>query len=324
MRIILLFVIFSQVAFSQFAPPVGQPGTTAIYKDSAAFVAWANFCVVQRGLQDISNPGGPYATVGDSSKAIGKADNGVVSLGDGGVAICTFAQPIADGPGPDLAVFENSFDGTYLEFGFVEVSSDGVNFFRFPATSNTQDTLQTGSFGTSDATLVNNLAGKYRVLYGTPFDLAELQGTSGLNVSSITHVKIVDVVGSINAAYATYDKNNHKVNDPWPTAFASGGFDLDAVGIINQAPNAVTQNEFEKSISIYPNPAVRTVNVECGTQGETVDMKVTDIAGRIMIKSNLVENKKIQMDVSAWDTGVYFLQVSSGIHVCTKKILVGK
>jgi hypothetical protein len=26
------------------------------------------------------------------------------------------------------------------------------------------------------------------------------------------------------------------INDPWPTPFASSGFDLDAVGVINQSP----------------------------------------------------------------------------------------
>jgi hypothetical protein len=41
------------------------------------------------------------------------------------------------------------------------------------------------------------------------------------------------VVGSINPEYATYDCQGNPVNDPWPTAFASGGMDLDAVGVIH-------------------------------------------------------------------------------------------
>src|ERR1035437_1398731 len=122
MRLLFLVLFFTQFVFAQFAPPVGQIGTTAMYKDSSAFIAWTDFCMVQRGLQDISNSAGPKATVGDSSKAIGIADNGVVSLGDAGIAICTFSQPITDAPGYDFAVFENSFSDDYLEFAFVEVS----------------------------------------------------------------------------------------------------------------------------------------------------------------------------------------------------------
>ena len=70
---------------------------------------------------------------GEPEDATGMAGDGrVVSLGDGGVAILTFDTPLSDGPGPDFAVFENAFLETFLELAFVEVSSDDVNYFRFP------------------------------------------------------------------------------------------------------------------------------------------------------------------------------------------------
>ena len=46
---------------------------------------------------------------------------------------------------------------------------------------------------------------------------------------------IVDVVGSIDPLYATHDSLGNIVIDPWPTAFASGGFDLDGMGVIHQS-----------------------------------------------------------------------------------------
>jgi hypothetical protein len=323
MRFLVVFLTFSQVAFSQFAPPVGQPGTTAMSKDSTAFVAWANFCVLQRGLQDISNTTGPYATVGDSSKAIGVADNSIVSLGDGGTAILTFPQPIMDGAGNDFAVFENSFSDNYLEFGFVEVSSDGINFFRFPATCNIQDTVQTGTFGLSDATLVNNFAGKYKVLYGTPCDLSEMQGVSGLNVSNVTHVKIIDVVGSINPAYATYDKNNNKVNDPWPTAFGSSGFDLDAVGVINQVTNGVNENNFVENISVYPNPAKEIINVKCGIKNENSILSIHNVLGN-EVRTEILKTENLQINISDLEEGIYFVQIKTNEKIITKKLNVSK
>jgi len=321
MRLSFLFLFLSHFAFAQFAPPVGQAGTTALYKDSSAFITWANFCVLQRGLQDISNSAGPRATVGDSSKAIGIADNGIVSLGDGGIAICTFAQPIADGPGNDFAVFENSFSDDYLEFAFVEVSSDGINFFRFPPTCNIQDTVQTDSFGTSDATLVNNLAGKYRGSYGTPFDLAELQGTSGLNANNITHVKIIDVVGSVNPLYTTYDKNNHKINDPWPTAFGSGGFDLDAVGVIHTITNSIAENILEENILVYPNPGKGIVNLECRIQNENTSFQILDIFGNA-VKTGILKSKKERMDLMDLSKGIYFIMVKTKDQSFIKKIII--
>src|ERR1700741_948125 len=89
--------VISQTTQAQFAPIVGQPGTTAMHKDSSVFVAWATSCNSVRGYQDISQPTGPLADVGDNSMALGVAgSNGVISLGDGGYAILQFASPIND------------------------------------------------------------------------------------------------------------------------------------------------------------------------------------------------------------------------------------
>src|SRR5262249_22821173 len=116
-------------------------------------------------------------------------------------------------------------------------SSDGTNYYRFPATSDTQTTTQVASFGLLDATNLNNLAGKYVAGFGTPFDLGELAGVSPLlDVNDVRFVRIVGVVGSIDPLYATDDSVGNIVNDPWPTASASSGFDLDAVGVINAVP----------------------------------------------------------------------------------------
>ena len=131
-------------------------------------------------------------------------------------------------------MFENSINDSFLELGFVEVSSDGTNFFRFAAVSLTPTDTQVGTFGSVDPTNLYNLAGKYRRGFGTPFDLAELSGTPGLDLQRVSHVRVVDVIGSIDPLYATYDSQGHKVNDPWPTDFETGGFDLDAVCVLHQ------------------------------------------------------------------------------------------
>ncbi|HXU26556.1 MAG TPA: T9SS C-terminal target domain-containing protein, partial [Bacteroidia bacterium] len=106
MRFLLIVFFISQLAVAQFAPPQGQTGSTAMYKDSSAFVAWANSCKITRGLQDISNSSSGYATVGDTSSAINIADGSVVSLGDGGYAVCSFQYNIYNGAGNDFAIFE--------------------------------------------------------------------------------------------------------------------------------------------------------------------------------------------------------------------------
>jgi hypothetical protein len=236
----------SPVCGGPFAPAAGQPGSTAIAAADPRFVEWASSVVsLTRGPQNIANPSLSLASFGAPSNALGPSDaatnfGGVVSLGDGGQITLGFPQPIRNGAGPDFAVFENGFASgnlAFLELGFVEVSSDGVNFFRFPATSLTQTATQTGSFGLLDATNLDNLAGKYVAGFGTPFDLDQLAGVSPLlDVHNVNLVRIVDVVGSIDPLYATHDAFGNTVNDPWPTPSASSGFDLDAVGVINAVP----------------------------------------------------------------------------------------
>jgi len=288
--------------YSQFPPPVGQAGTTAIFKDSSVFVSWANACKVIRGLQDISVPSAGYADVGDSSLAIGPAGtNGVVSLGDGGLAILQFNIPISNGVGPDFAVFENSFDGQFLELALVEVSSDGVNYFRFPAISNTDTTTQTWSFGLTDATKINNLAGKYKAEYGTPFDLSDIQDNPLLDKQWITHVKVIDVVGCIQNQYCVRDANQHIINDPWPTAFGSGGFDLDAVGVIHQQTVGVKELELQ-DVSVYPNPATDILYVNLSSINYFVE--VINVMGEVVLKS---ENK-------SGTTSIYLYQLTQGIY----------
>lgn len=314
---LLFFFLLTNLVCAQFAPPAGQPGTTAIHKDSAVFIAWASACELHLGPQDLSNDTSAMASVGTSSSAIGIAGtNGIVSLGDGGTAILTFNSPIADGPGFDFAVFENSFSDDFLEFGFVEVSSDGTNFFRFPAISNIQDTLQTGPFDLSNASSVNNLAGKYRANYGTPFDLQELAGISGLDIMNITHVKIIDVVGSIDPAYATYDSNGNKINDPFPTPFPSSGFDLDAVGVIHAATVGLKQNSISEA-KLFPNPCTNVLNIQ---SIEQLNIIITTIDGKI-VEEKTSNTGISKLDLSNLAEGVYYIKLSSSSGTTVKKLI---
>jgi Secretion system C-terminal sorting domain len=321
--IAVLFIVTNIQA--QFAPAVGVEGTTAIYKDSSIFSGWATNCSIIRGLQDLSDANYGYASVGDSSLCIGMAgDGGVASLGDNGTAIVTFNQPIINVVGWDFAVFENAFDDYFLELAYVYVSSDGVNYYRFPSTSNTQDTIQIGSFDLLDATKLNNLAGKYRALYGTPFDLEELNNIDELDVNNITHVKVQDVVGTINNSYANYDQNGNKINDPWPTPFPSSGFDLDAVGVINQSATNFTENKNKFAIDIYPNPAIDKISVKTynSSNNKVFDLiEIKDVTGKIVFaKKNLLEKSAI--DVSILKKGIYLVYIQSGSQQNIKKLML--
>ena len=171
----------------------------------------------------------------------------------------------------------------FLELAFVEVSSDGVSYFRFPAVSLTDISQQVSTFGEIDCTKLHNLAGNYRQGFGTPFDLAVLEGYAELDLHNITHVRITDVVGAVAAEYATFDSEGNPVNDPWPTPFETGGFDLDGVGVINTTGSAV--HEAVSYIRIYPNPFKNRVTIETG-KGEIESVRITNVFGQVVFSGN--------------------------------------
>lgn len=172
--------------------------------------------------------------------------------------------PISDGNGYDFAIFENGFVSMYTkpsgsisgqmlaELAFVEVSSDGINFARFPSVSLTASAV--GAYGTIEISNIYNLAGKHPnangICFGTGFDLACLANNplviSGtVNLNDIRYVKIIDIPGSgdfldsaagnfidfLSYPYWDYYVLDHPVYDAWLT-WGSGGFDLDAVGVL--------------------------------------------------------------------------------------------
>ena len=305
-RIIAALILIQLTAKAQFAPAAGFAGTTAISADSNIIKYWATSGVVKRGWQNIADTILGYTTAGDDSYIMGKAlDNPVVSLGDGGNAVVQFPYPITNGTGYDFVVFENAFIDSFLELAFVEVSSDGINFYRFSSICNTDTLIQLSNAGLTDATKLNNLAGKYIVGYGVPFDLEELKGTIGLDIEKITHVRIIDVIGSLNPKYGSRDSRGHIINDPWPTPFASGGFDLDAVGVLNGYLNSGFESYTSKKISIYPNPAYDKLFVE----KEMISKQITisNMLGETWVKYT----NQGTIDVEDLKQGIYILSIEN-------------
>jgi len=255
-------------------------------------------------------------TYGSDESGIDKADNDAVSLGDNGVATLGFDVPIANGPGWDFAVFENSFSDDFLELAFVEVSSNGSDYFRFNAVSLTQVENQISTFGLVDATLINNLAGKYKLNYGVPFDLEELKGHALLDINNIVFVRVIDVVGSINPEFATYDAENRIINDPWPTPFETSGFDLDAIGVINNQDNTSVEEvtNYKKPI-IFPNPANSIINIE--HNGRIENASIYSAEGGLINPDILMYDNKL--DISYLEKGFYFIYIQ-----INKKIFIYK
>jgi len=313
-QFLILTLFFFSVTIGKtqtYAPAVGFEGSTAIHKDSSIFIDWAKGTEIIRGYNDIMFPENGYVNYGADTSAIGKASGNpnVVSLGDGGIAILKFNSPIVNGNDFDFAIFENGFFKNdtsklaFLELAFVEVSTDGIEYIRFPAVSELQTEIQIGSFENINTRYIHNFAGKYTMFYGTPFNLDDVEelavGTS-VNCNEINYIKIIDVIGSIDDEFASYDSEGNKINDPYPTTFPSGGFDLDAVGVINNKTNTKIDSE----VLIRPNPANKFISVQT-ILSNIKTVNIYSLEGKLQISTN----KNSNINVENLKQGIYIIEV---------------
>ncbi|MBW2108571.1 MAG: hypothetical protein JRI36_07910 [Deltaproteobacteria bacterium] len=265
--IVLITVAMSSLALAGYGDHDGPYDEPGIHATDPEIKGWAT------GVADSSRPDGVnFGAPGNVLGAPGGTFD-TYSLGDGGHITVMFDPPIANGPGPDFAVWENGHvsiqPGTegllFAELMFVEVSSDGVHFIRFPSVNLIPDDQVPGGFGVIDPTYVLNVAGKHPngngEDQGTPFDLDDLLEdpkvlSDEVDLTHIRYVRLVDVIGD----GSTTDSQGNPMWDPYPTPFGTGGADPDAVGVLNEPrensppepPELVFPEDGEAEVSASP------------------------------------------------------------------------
>ena len=300
MRFLFIFLVsfilqssfFANDSLSQYAPQVGNIGSTAIHKDSSIIFTYNNFyfnnnnAQLIRGWQNIADTSFGKARVG-SIDSIG-IQPFLLSLGDGGSATFELVFSVIDGPGPDFVLFENGFsfskDSFFLELAFVEVSYDGIKYVRFPSFSQTDTITQVGAFGSLKAHQIHNLAGKYTAPFGVPFDLSEIRDSLGR--STINFIRIIDVVGSLDPKFCSRDSRGQMINDPWPTPFPSSGFDLSGIGFINLVLMGEDKINKKLDIQAYPNPIISNEKLNIHCKEAISKIALMDASGLVSLELN--------------------------------------
>jgi len=93
--------------------------------------------------------------------------------------------------------------------------------------------------------------------------------------------------------------------------FESGGFDLDAVGVIHS--EQLSLSEFELGLEMYPNPTSGLVYIEFNQEFE---YQVFDSEGRILIE----KTKKSTLDLSPYQEGIYYIEFYSNNTTLVRRI----
>ncbi|MEO0795872.1 MAG: hypothetical protein AAFX93_11950 [Verrucomicrobiota bacterium] len=230
------------------------------------FLSWADTVIdyspalgeVAPGFESVREPlfKDPAAALGPVT---GLQEYDVVSLGElneasilagdqPGMLTVAFSEPIVDGTGADFVIFENAIilsildtggagiGGIWTELAYVEVSSNGTDFARFPA--HTPGLSIVGPYGSNDPRNIYNLAGKHVNAdgdsWGTPFDLSDLEDhplvvSGDLDLDQITQIRLIDIPGSGDFL----DAFGNPIYDGWIT-YDTGGADIEALGAISQ------------------------------------------------------------------------------------------
>ena len=219
----------------------------------------------------------------------------LLALGHGASITLTFGRQVPHGPGWDFAVFNNAFQsmspdladragGTnYVYFNsgtnrvpvargdnfvwcktaFVDVSSDATNWARFPATYLNTDVLFQASVPddpdhwlSQDMTMIDGLAGKFILQYGTPFSLSALTNDPNVvsnlvNLNNIRYIRLTDVIGDGSTA----DQYGNPIYSPY--------YDGSQLPALVAAPDSSTDGFCLRGVAIleFPIPTIRGVRV---------------------------------------------------------------
>lgn len=294
-------------------------------RDTAVIQSWAKDAVFMPGWIQISDKSMGKVQSAAVSYALGAADISTLSLGDSGQVVLTFDPPIANGQGSDFVVFENGFKisgagEAFLEYAHVEVSSDGRQYVAFPSRYLGDTLRQVAGFGAVTPAQVEHLAGGYPGK-GTGFDLEILKGNTQVDIARITHLRLTDVVGSIQRGQGTRDSRGYPINDPFPTPFSSAGFDLDAVGVIHTTASIVSgtargaQKHYVRSIMV---PQGESLSRYVRHWGEELHIVVYDLQG-----ARVFDGKVEELLQRYWgQAAVYMLELKGMRDVETCRLVI--
>ncbi len=179
--------------------------------------------------------------------------------------------------------------------------------------------------------------------FGDSTDVSgSLDGTSGRDWLKLTIYGSTDSLEFYLADYRGPDSTDYIIKD-WTyvdltplnenmslsfklTSSDNGAFGMNTPGyfcldsLIYEGVTSLSEVQ-EFSISVYPNPTQNSVKISFESNKVSGFYRVTDIAGREVMNGEFSELNSVELDLSNEKNGVYFLSVSKGDTVVTRKII---
>lgn len=77
----------------------------------------------------------------------------------------------------------------------------------------------------------------------------------------------------------------------------------------------------ETSLRIYPNPARNFLNISLTNLNEDLDYQIFNTIGQSVSKGSLESNREHIIDMSQYQSGIYFVKLSTAYHSLTRKVI---
>jgi hypothetical protein len=244
------------------------------------------------------------------------------------------------------AIDSVAIEGTTLANGLTGCSNN--NYTLYPTSGNTTTSLDQGSTYILDTRFNGNVAASFWIDYNQDGILESLTEWTQICTQSPSIYDTVTVGGVLISRVDSVFKTSFTVpsnaqigytlfrvrsraggntNDSSSVcAFFGTGETEDYYVYINYPLGIQQLKNSEFPVSIYPNPVTNQITLEANfTQAENITTSIYTINGGLVSQ---VERKYVgeplTIDVSALDTGIYFVKISTKEYITTKKIIISK
>jgi len=128
--------------------------------------------------------------------------------------------------------------------------------------------------------------------------------------------------GTLSALY-TIEYNakqaGQTITVTWTNTNTNGNVSFQGASyVIHDTSTGVISNTIASTFSLYPNPAIGSVNLKTQSKG---NISITDILGKVVLTKTVLENNTT-VDISALNTGLYFVNYSSDGNSYSQKLMV--
>ena len=146
-----------------------------------------------------------------------------------------------------------------------------------------------------------------------------------MRMKTVENLQFRSASGEIVGTYLQTTYRYYRAQDSWPyvkstnRVINSATLGLNSNVTHNEKANAVflsvPGNSYDKNVSLFPNPATNSINVN--SSQEIVSLTVVDQLGKVV----LTKNKSTNLDISGLVSGIYFIKITTISGSCVKKFL---